>query len=165
MQYVERDWAYLKIQPNRQITLSGSPFPKLSAKYYEPYQILQKVGKVAYKLSLPVQLLLHPTFYVSQLNLCHKVPEKINHPPVADIASPCCPQPLKILDRHMIQKGNKAVAQVLIQWDQLPAEQATWEDYHTLKIKFPSFLSSFLSSFLEVKEIFNRGKLIDKENC
>lgn len=141
VQYKEGDWVYLKIQPYRQVTLSGSPFCKLSGKYYGPHQILQKIGKVAYRLSLPAQLMLHPTFHVSQLKMCHKVPNNINHPRVADIASPFYPQPLKIMDRRMIQKGSKAVAQVLIQWDQLLANQATWEDYHILKIRFPSFLS------------------------
>lgn len=64
-QFQEGDWVYVKIQPYRQITMSGSRVTKLSAKYYGPYQVLQKVGHVAYKLSLPPQLLLHPTFHVS----------------------------------------------------------------------------------------------------
>lgn len=64
-QFQEGDWVYVKIQPYRQITMSRSHFTKLSAKYYGPYQVLQKVGHVAYKLSLPPQLLLHPTFHVS----------------------------------------------------------------------------------------------------
>lgn len=115
VQFKEGDRVYLKIQPYRQVTLSGSPFSKLSAKYYGPYRILQKIGRVAYKLSLPAQLSLHPTFHVSQLQICNKLPEKINHSPVVDIASPYCPQPQKVLERRMIQKGNKVGAHVLIQ--------------------------------------------------
>ncbi|XP_019264463.1 PREDICTED: uncharacterized protein LOC109242092 [Nicotiana attenuata] len=114
-QFKEGDWVYLKIQPYRQVTLSGTQFSKLSAKYYGPYQILQKVGTVAYKLSMPPQLLLHHTFHVSQLKPCYKLPETISYPPIIDISSPYCPQPQKILDRRIIQKGNKAVAQVLVQ--------------------------------------------------
>lgn len=92
-QFKEGEWVYLKIQPYRQISMSGSYFSKLSAKCYGPYQVLQKIGNVAYKLSLPPQLLLHPAFHVSQLKPCHKIPEKISHPPVIDISSPYYPQP------------------------------------------------------------------------
>ncbi|OIT19855.1 hypothetical protein A4A49_55317, partial [Nicotiana attenuata] len=139
-QFKVGDWVYLKIQPYRQVTLSSSHFSKLSTKYYGSYQILQKIGPVAYQLSLPPQLLLHPTFHVSQLKLCQNLPTNISHPPVLDISSPYCPNPLKIFDRRMVQKGNKAVTQVLIQWDQLSPEQATLEDYHSLRVRFPSFL-------------------------
>ncbi|XP_059315528.1 uncharacterized protein LOC132066182 [Lycium ferocissimum] len=123
------DWVYLKIQPYRQLTVSGTHFTKLSAKYYGPYQILERIGAVAYKLSVPPQLLLHPTFHVSQLKRCYQLPAEISHPPVLELSSPYCPQPEKILERRMVQKGNKAVPQVKIQWDKLPLEHF-WEDYN-----------------------------------
>ncbi|XP_019229908.1 PREDICTED: uncharacterized protein LOC109210886 [Nicotiana attenuata] len=111
-QFKEGDYVYLKKQPYKHVTLSGTHFSKLSAKYYGPYQILQKVGNVAYKLSMPSQLLLHHTFHVSQLKPCYKLPDTISHPPIIDISSSYCPQPQQILDRRMIQKGNKAVASI-----------------------------------------------------
>ncbi|XP_060178356.1 uncharacterized protein LOC132608338 [Lycium barbarum] len=139
-QFQEGDWVYLKIQPYRQVTLSGGNFNKLSAKYYGPYQVLQRIGSVAYKLSLPTHLLLHPTFHVSQLKPCHTLPSVFSHPPVVELASPYCPQPAKVLERRMIQKGNKAVPQVLVQWEQLPKDLATWEDYNALLLRFPAFI-------------------------
>lgn len=139
-QFQEGDWVDLKIQPYRQIILSGSHFTKLSAMYYGPYQVLQKVGQATYKFSLPLQLLLHPTFHVSQLKRCHELPKAISHPPILELASPYCPPPHKILDRRMIQKENKVVAQVLIQWEKLSSDLATWEDYQALKTRFPKFL-------------------------
>ncbi|XP_016452908.2 uncharacterized protein LOC107777411 [Nicotiana tabacum] len=139
-QYQQGDWVYVKVQPYRQVSMVGYHFSKLSARYYGPYQILQKVGTIAYKLSLSPQLLLHPTFHVSQLKLCHSLPDIINHPYVVELSSPYFPQPQKILDRRMVQKGNKAITQVLVQWDKLPLDQATWEDYQAMRIRFPSFL-------------------------
>ncbi|WMV19182.1 hypothetical protein MTR67_012567 [Solanum verrucosum] len=133
------DWVFLKVQPYRQITLSNKHFSKLSYKYYGPYQVLRVVGTEAYTLSLPSQLLLHPTFHVSLLKPCCKVPATVSHPPVLGLSSPYCPAPSKVLDRHMVQQGNKAVMQLLIQWDNLPVDQATWENIHTLKIRFPTF--------------------------
>ncbi|WMV40978.1 hypothetical protein MTR67_034363 [Solanum verrucosum] len=39
---------------------------------------------------------------------------------------------MKIMDRRMVQKGNKAITQVKVHWVQFPPEQATWQDYHAL---------------------------------
>lgn len=63
-QFKEGNWVYLKIQIYRQIYMSRKHSSKLFAKYFGPYQTLQKIGNVAYKLYFPSQLLLHPTFHV-----------------------------------------------------------------------------------------------------
>lgn len=44
---------YLKLQPYVQASLAPRANQKLSFRYYEPYQIEQRVGTVAYKLKLP----------------------------------------------------------------------------------------------------------------
>lgn len=41
--------------------------PKLFVRYYEPYQILKKIGVVAYRLQLPKEARIDLIFYVSQL--------------------------------------------------------------------------------------------------
>ncbi|WMV14796.1 hypothetical protein MTR67_008181 [Solanum verrucosum] len=139
-QFSEGDWVYLKIQPYRQLSISNKSFSKLSTKYYGPYQILQKVGPVAYKLLLPPQAAIHHTFHVSQLKPCYAVPTSFNQPPTINIADPQCMQPQEILERRMIKRGNKAVPQVLVQWSQLSKEDATWEDYNSMKLRFPDFI-------------------------
>ena len=42
-------------------------FNELSPHYFGPFQIEQKLGSVAYKLSLPEGCLIHPVFHVSCL--------------------------------------------------------------------------------------------------
>ncbi|MCH93906.1 retrotransposon protein, partial [Trifolium medium] len=66
-------WAYVKLQPYRQTSLSGEKYHKLSKRYYGPYLILAKVGAVAYKLSLPPQSRIHNVFHCSLLKP-HKGP-------------------------------------------------------------------------------------------
>lgn len=61
------DWVYLKIRPRRQSSMATRLHPKLSARYYGPFEVLQQVGKVAFRLQLPEATRIHPIFHVSQL--------------------------------------------------------------------------------------------------
>jgi len=45
--------------------------------------------------------------------------------------------PESILDSRTITKGAHQVLQFLIKWQGLPLEDATWEDSHSLRQRFP----------------------------
>ena len=51
---------------------------KLSPRYVGPYEILQRVGKVAYELKLPSELAsVHLVFHVSMIKKCINDPKFI----------------------------------------------------------------------------------------
>ena len=59
------DQVYLKISPMKGVMRFGDT-GKLSPRYIGPYEILQRVGNVAYKLKLSNYLAsVHPEFHVS----------------------------------------------------------------------------------------------------
>uniref|UniRef100_A0A8R7U6U1 Chromo domain-containing protein n=1 Tax=Triticum urartu TaxID=4572 RepID=A0A8R7U6U1_TRIUA len=133
------DSVYLKLQPYAQHTVVNRPCAKLAYKFYGPFEVLEQIGPAAYKLQLPVAAQIHPVFHVSQLK--EFVPD---HTPVFSIApapvdfSSMDVQPGMIFDRKLVKKGDRALLQVLVQWTGLPAKAATWEDYDTIKLRYPT---------------------------
>lgn len=61
------DWVHLRVQPYKQFSVSTRKNFKLSPKFYGPFQILQCVGLVMYKLKLPKETRINPVFHVSLL--------------------------------------------------------------------------------------------------
>ena len=47
------DWVLIKLRPQRQVSVTGTTYSKLSKRYYGPFQIVERMGTVAYKLQLP----------------------------------------------------------------------------------------------------------------
>lgn len=47
------DWVYLKVQPYKQLTVAVRSNIKLTSKCYGPFQVIERVGAVAYMLKLP----------------------------------------------------------------------------------------------------------------
>nr|GEU62195.1 retrotransposable element Tf2 [Tanacetum cinerariifolium] len=72
-EFMVGDWVYLKLQCHRQVTIRKEKQHKLSPKYYGPFQIIAKVGQVAYKLQLPNASQIHDVFHISQLKKCKGV--------------------------------------------------------------------------------------------
>jgi len=131
------DYVYLKLQPYRQQSTSYRSSQKLAAKYYRPYQVIEKLGVVAYKLALPSSSTIHPVLHVSQLKK-HVGNHVVQSSPPITHQSPTL-QPLAILDRRMTRRNNQAATQVLIHWAGLSAADATWEFTTDLQLRFPTF--------------------------
>ena len=59
-----RDWVFLKLRSHAQQTVMTRICPKLAPHYYGPFQIVERIGMVAYKVQLPESTQIHPIFHV-----------------------------------------------------------------------------------------------------
>ena len=132
-------WVYVKLQPYRQTTVVNRKCLKLSARFFGPYQIVEKIGSVAYKLALPTGSKIHPVFHVSQLKL-HMGPLSQPSPlPLLDDTGALVKEPISILDRRIGRKGGKAITEILVHWRNTFPEDATWEVLTKFQQQFPDF--------------------------
>ena len=137
MEFQVGDLVFLKLHPYCQQTVYRRAYQKLASRFYGPYQIEEKVGKVAYKLKLPEGSWIHPVFHVSLLK--RRVGEtKVTStelPPLTNDGE-IIMEPEAILDTRWVKKGSSFVEESLVQWKKLPKEDATWENTQELRNKY-----------------------------
>lgn len=138
-QFQVGDQVLLKLQPYTQSSVVNRPYPKLAFKYFGPYTVLERIGAVAYRLELPEGAMIHPVFHISQLKpfIPDYTPVYASLPVTTDLEAAATVLE-DIIDRRLVKKGNRAIPQVHVTWQGLPAHAATWEDYNVLKQRFPT---------------------------
>lgn len=134
------DWVFLRLQPYKQTTVALHRNMKLAPRFFGPYQVQERIGSVAYKLKLPDAAKIHPTFHVSLLKKklgAHAIAQP-TLPPVGPEGTLQL-EPVAVLDRKMVKRGNRAVVQWLVQWANSFPEDATWVDHSEIQAKYPNF--------------------------
>ncbi|KAL6193213.1 hypothetical protein ACLB2K_034297 [Fragaria x ananassa] len=134
------EWAFLKLHPYRQRSLIKRPSHKFSPRFYGPFRILERIGKVVYKLDLPGSSKIHPVFHVSLLKL--RIGDQAPHSftlPHFDAKGEVIWMPAKVLDMQVIKKKGISITQWLVQWKDMPLEDATWENARAMEACFLDF--------------------------
>lgn len=141
-EFQEGDSVFFKLQPYVQSSIASRTHQKLPFRFYRPFKILQRIGKVDYKLDLVADAKIHLVVHVSQLK--KHVPEVVV---VSSDLTSVCTDPLQsiapecILQERTICRGSSMVHQKLVQWTGLPKTMATWEDTDHLAKQYPKFLA------------------------
>ena len=143
--YYVGDWVFLKLSPWKGIVRFGKK-GKLSLRYIWPYQIIERVGEVAYRLALPPELArVHNVFHVSMLRRYVSDPSHIIPPQPLEINPDLTYDevPVTILDWKDKVLRNKTVRMVKVLWRNHSVEEATWETEERMQDMYPRLFYGF----------------------
>nr|GEX70097.1 putative reverse transcriptase domain-containing protein [Tanacetum cinerariifolium] len=117
---------------------------KLAPRFVVPFEIIEKVGPMAYRLDLPKELNgVHDTFHVSNLkkslaDLTLQVPlDEIR----VDAKLNFVEEPVEILDREFKKLKRSRIAIVKVRWNPKRGPEFTWEREDQMKLKYPHLFS------------------------
>ena len=152
--YADRRRKPLEFQVGDHVLLKVSPWKgmirfgkrgKLNPRYIGPFEILARIGPVAYKLQLPQELQgIHDTFPVSNLKKCYSdeslgVPlEEIQVNPTLHFVE----EPVEIMDREVKRLKQSRIPIVKVRWNAKRGPEFTWEREDQMKQKYPQLFSN-----------------------
>jgi hypothetical protein len=102
---------------------------KLGPKFYGPYQILQRIGEVSYKLQLPPRARIHDVFHVALLKKFEGTALSQVVPLPDILHGRVIPSPNKVVKARL----NRGVWELLVQWVGRAAADASWEQLEEFK--------------------------------
>jgi hypothetical protein len=136
------DRVFLKVSPIRGVMQFGKK-GKLSPRFVGPFKITQRVGRLAYRIALPQDLIgTHDIFHVSMLrkyiaNLDVNVeyePLKI-HEGLTYVE-----EPMKIVDKKEQVLRTKTIPIVKVLWRNHGVEEALWEAENDMRSRYPHLI-------------------------
>jgi len=135
MEFKTGDWVWLRLLHRTTKSLDPHAKGKLGPRYAGPFQVLERIGSVAYRLQLPEGARIHDVFHVGLLK-AHKgdppaMPTPL--PPIQD--GRLLPVPVTALKAQL----RRDIWYILIQWQGMTREEATWELLAEFKDLYPEF--------------------------
>ena len=115
--------------------------PKTHTSLIGPFQILKRVGPVAYQIALPPSLSnLHNVFHVSQLRKYIHHPSHVVELDDVQVRENLTYEtlPLRIEDRRTKHLRGKEIPLVKVIWGGTLGEDATWEVESQMRAAYPS---------------------------
>ncbi|XP_068636084.1 uncharacterized protein [Aristolochia californica] len=123
--YAPDDYVWLHLHMYFQLSLSASQRQKLSPKYYGPFQVLERIGSMAYRLQLTSDTQIHDVFHVSLLKP-FKGDSSLLHPPLPAL-------------HDARARRIKDIWQILVQWVETDPVEASWEPLAEFQALYPNF--------------------------
>src|SRR5262249_1617813 len=139
------DHVFLKVSSTKGIIRFGQR-GKLNPRYIDPFEILERIGAVAYRLALPPSLDgVHNVFHVSMLKKYMVDLSHVIEPPSVDIQPDLSfeERPIRILDRKVQVLRTKNIPLVKVLWQHHSCEEATWELEEDVRRKYLELFGMF----------------------
>nr|GEY40015.1 putative reverse transcriptase domain-containing protein [Tanacetum cinerariifolium] len=139
MEFQVRDKVMLKVSPWKGVVHFGKR-GKLNPRYVGPFNVLKRVGDVAYKFDLLEELSrVHNTFNVSNLKKCHA-----DEPLVVlldglhvDDKLHFVEEPVEIMDREVKWLKRSRIPLLKVRWNSKRGPGFTWEREDQFRKKYP----------------------------
>ncbi|VFQ64951.1 unnamed protein product [Cuscuta campestris] len=146
------DLVLLKLQPYRQYSVAKPKSAKLARRFYGPFEVIERVGPVAYRLRLPTGCRIHDVFHVSLLRPFVARDTGIPAPtlPTDFFQNRPLAVPLAAIRSRTVLVNGAPEEQWLIHWSEGSEDDATWEPVSMLRERFPTLR-------LEDKALSNGG--------
>ncbi|GKD39276.1 hypothetical protein Tco_1259483 [Tanacetum coccineum] len=108
--------------------------------YAGPFEILKRIGPIAYRLTLPKELSgVHDTFHVSNLKKC--LADASLYVPLDEIKVDktlrFVEEPVEIMDREVKRLKRSKISLVKVCWNSKRGPKFTWEGKDYMKSKYP----------------------------
>jgi len=129
------DFVCLKVSPMKGVNRFGVK-RKLAPRYVGPYQIMEKSGKVAYKVLPREMRAIFPVFHVSHLKKCLRVPEERVEMGGLKLQSDLSyeEKPVQVLDvKERVTRG-RVIKLYRVLWNHQSERDATWEREDYLQV-------------------------------
>ncbi|KAL0546201.1 hypothetical protein IC582_016107 [Cucumis melo] len=134
-----RDMVFLKVAPMKGV-LRFEKKGKLSPRFVRPFEILERIGPVAYRLALPPPFCaVHDVFHVSMLRKYVADPTHVvdYNPLQINENLSYEEQPVQILAREVKVLRNRGITLVKVLWQNPEVEEATWEREEDMRTQYP----------------------------
>ena len=144
LQFKIGDRVFLKISPRKSVLRFGRR-GKMRPRYIGPYEIIARVGPVAYKLKLPLELSrIHDTFHVSMLRKYIQDPSHVLREQPVQLKENLTYEetPGQIVDRKEQVLRSKVIPLVKVLWKNHEREAATWEPEAQMRRQYPQLFSN-----------------------
>ncbi|XP_073107195.1 uncharacterized protein [Elaeis guineensis] len=144
LEFQVSDLVFLRVSPTKGVMRFGVR-GKLSPKYIGPFEILDRIGEIAYRLALPPALSgVHNVFHVSMLRKYILDPSHVvSYEPLRlqkDLTYE--EYPVRIVDKKDQVLRHRIIPYVKIQWSNHSEREATWELETEMKIKYPQLFEN-----------------------
>ena len=139
LEFKAGDHVFLKVMPKRGVIRFGKR-GKLSPRYIGPFEVLERVGMVAYRLALPPSLSsVHDVFQVYMLRKYTPDPTHIVDwgELIVDADGTFKEGPVRIMDSREQVLHGKIMRLVKVLWQHRRVEEATWEREETVRANYP----------------------------